>query len=344
MKNRKTFDEQYERAKKAGEQSNKSEPRAESACYDSRSKRIVVQLRDGKDFSFSPEWVPGLRGASPFDLANIEVSPSGAGLYWERLDEDLSLPALLQGVFGPADIAGAQSAGGELFESLCAQIEIGWSVRRDATLVDRLAAAHPEYSAELYEFFTLLFESEFDSADDAEDNGQSSEKTLVWLEKEGFAMVREIVKDRQDDTPNTTPVAPASSQLQISSTSGDEEIGQPDEKDNVLTFKSLARKRLGYEDEDIDKNIAPTPIVEFVQKQPAGTYQKTREAIVQFGKDNGIDENEGEQAINTQAYRAAARRRTNRKKPTLTEIVKKLSINAGQRKFWLNLAKEDEKL
>ena len=106
----------------------------------------------------------------------------------------------------------------------------------------------------------------------------------------------------------------------------------------------MARERIGYEDEDIDKKIAPTAIIEFVQKQPAGTYQETRKAIVQLGKDNGIDEDEGEQAINAQSFRAAARRRTNRKKPTLIEIVKKLSISAEQRKFWLAAAKEDEKL
>ncbi len=36
----------------------------------------------------------------PADLAEIEISPSGFGIHFPRLDADLYLPALLQGVFG----------------------------------------------------------------------------------------------------------------------------------------------------------------------------------------------------------------------------------------------------
>jgi hypothetical protein len=41
-----------------------------------------------------------LAGASPKDLAEVEVTPSGDGLHWEKLDADFSVPALLAGVFG----------------------------------------------------------------------------------------------------------------------------------------------------------------------------------------------------------------------------------------------------
>jgi hypothetical protein len=341
--NSRTFDEKYEQAKKAGEEANRSEPRAESARYDSRTKRIVVRLRNGKDFSFLPEWVPGLRGASAFDLANIEITPSGAGLHWERLDEDLSIPALLQGVFGPADVADSQlPMSTEVFDSLCAQIEIGWNSRRDVTLVDRLATEHAEYSADLYYFFALLVESELDSAE-SEENQQTSENTLAWLEKEGFAVVQNLVKDQQDETPNTTPVDSALSQTETLSTA-DGDNQQSDQPNNVLTFKNLARERIGFEEDEVNEKIAPSSVVDFIQKQPPGTYPKTREAIVQSGKSYGIDEEEGNESINVQAFRVAARRRTNQKKPSLTEIINKTPMSAEKRKFWLALAKEDENL
>ena len=55
------------------------------------------------------EWSPrfttailGLAGAYPEDLAEVEVTPSGDGLHWEKLDADFSVPALLAGVFGTA--------------------------------------------------------------------------------------------------------------------------------------------------------------------------------------------------------------------------------------------------
>jgi hypothetical protein len=77
-----------------------TEPRAESARYDRRRKLVEVKLTSGAVFAFPPELGQGLAGASPEDLAAVEVSPSGLGLHWEKLDADLLVPALLQGMFG----------------------------------------------------------------------------------------------------------------------------------------------------------------------------------------------------------------------------------------------------
>lgn len=88
--------EARERARAAGT----AEPRAMSARYDRRRRLVVVELTNGALFAFPPELGQGLRGASPDDLAAVEVSPSGLGLHWENLDADLLVPALLQGMFG----------------------------------------------------------------------------------------------------------------------------------------------------------------------------------------------------------------------------------------------------
>ena len=71
----------------------------EAARYNRRRGRVVVKLSTGVEVTF-PAWLAeGLAGASPDDLAEIEISPTGLGLHWPRLDADLYLPALLQGVF-----------------------------------------------------------------------------------------------------------------------------------------------------------------------------------------------------------------------------------------------------
>jgi hypothetical protein len=57
-------------------------------------------LKSGAIYSFPPALAQGLAGASPEDLAEVEVTPSGDGLHWEKLDADFSVPALLAGVFG----------------------------------------------------------------------------------------------------------------------------------------------------------------------------------------------------------------------------------------------------
>jgi len=41
-----------------------------------------------------------LEKARPEDLASIEITPSGFGLHFPKLDADLYVPALLEGVFG----------------------------------------------------------------------------------------------------------------------------------------------------------------------------------------------------------------------------------------------------
>ena len=94
------FDREYEKAKRAAARADLIEPRAKSARYDRRNNRIVVELRNGASFIFPPELAQGLAGASPRDLAEVQVTPSGAGLRWPSLDADFSLPNLLAGEFG----------------------------------------------------------------------------------------------------------------------------------------------------------------------------------------------------------------------------------------------------
>jgi hypothetical protein len=75
-------------------------PVAVAARYDRRSGRIVLALSSGIDVMFGPDNAQGLQGAKPAQLAAIEISPSGLGLHFPKLDADLYLPALLDGWFG----------------------------------------------------------------------------------------------------------------------------------------------------------------------------------------------------------------------------------------------------
>lgn len=71
-----------------------------SARYDRRISRVVISLSTGLDIAFSPHDAQGLEVAKPADLMEIEISPSGLGLYFPKLDADLYLPALLEGFLG----------------------------------------------------------------------------------------------------------------------------------------------------------------------------------------------------------------------------------------------------
>ncbi|MDN5869845.1 MAG: DUF2442 domain-containing protein [Nitrococcus sp.] len=73
---------------------------AVTAWYDRRTSRVVVRLNTGLELAIPPKLSEGLADAKPAELANIEISPAGLGLHWPKLDVDLYLPALLQGVLG----------------------------------------------------------------------------------------------------------------------------------------------------------------------------------------------------------------------------------------------------
>jgi hypothetical protein len=78
----------------------KSQPHALTAHYDRRGERIVVALSNGLELGVPVDLAQGLAGARASDLSKIEISPTGLGLHWPRLDADLYLPALMEGVFG----------------------------------------------------------------------------------------------------------------------------------------------------------------------------------------------------------------------------------------------------
>jgi hypothetical protein len=84
----------------ANAQATRAGGHAVSARYDARQGRVVVGLNTGIHIAVPVALVEGLAGAARADLAEIEISPAGTGLHWPRLDADLYLPALLQGVFG----------------------------------------------------------------------------------------------------------------------------------------------------------------------------------------------------------------------------------------------------
>jgi len=77
-----------------------SVPRAIAAHYDRESGRIVIRLSSKLDVSFSPHDAQGLDNAKPSELEEIEITPSGFGIHFPKLDADLYVPGLLEGFLG----------------------------------------------------------------------------------------------------------------------------------------------------------------------------------------------------------------------------------------------------
>jgi len=73
---------------------------ATAARYDRKLGRIIIRLGSGLDLMLDPQQVEGLEGATPSQLRAIEITPSGLGLHFPRLDADLYVPGLLEGALG----------------------------------------------------------------------------------------------------------------------------------------------------------------------------------------------------------------------------------------------------
>lgn len=84
----------------ARDQAEREASQVQAARFDRRRRRVIVRLGSGVEMTFPAALAEGLADASPEELAEIEISPTGLGLHWPRLDADLYVPALLQGVFG----------------------------------------------------------------------------------------------------------------------------------------------------------------------------------------------------------------------------------------------------
>lgn len=60
----------------------------------------MIALSTGIEIAFRPRDAQGLERANPDQLDAIEISPSGFGIHFPKLDTDIYLPALLEGFLG----------------------------------------------------------------------------------------------------------------------------------------------------------------------------------------------------------------------------------------------------
>jgi len=74
--------------------------RAESARYDARSGRILVQLSNGVETGFPVTSIRGLENATPEGLRKIEIQGRGFGLHLPIIDADISVSRLFADLLG----------------------------------------------------------------------------------------------------------------------------------------------------------------------------------------------------------------------------------------------------
>ena len=93
-------DEEYEAATRRGSALRETYSAVTRVQYDEKIRRVVIALASGLELAFSPEQFEGLENATPEELNDMEITPSGLGIHFSQLDVDVYLPALIAGSFG----------------------------------------------------------------------------------------------------------------------------------------------------------------------------------------------------------------------------------------------------
>ena len=93
-------DAEFEAANRRADALKAAFPPAVAVRYDRRVSRVVITLASGLQLAFAPRDVEGFQNAGPADFAGAEISPSGLGVHFPRIDADLYIPALLEGFLG----------------------------------------------------------------------------------------------------------------------------------------------------------------------------------------------------------------------------------------------------
>ena len=92
--------EEFKAANESMKELQANTPSAVFAHFDTKSRNIIIKLSTGIGIFFAPEDAQGLENATPKQLSEIVISPSGFGLHFPQIDADIWVPSLLEGALG----------------------------------------------------------------------------------------------------------------------------------------------------------------------------------------------------------------------------------------------------
>lgn len=87
------------RVNKATRLADATEPRAVAAAYDAATGKLIITMRGGAVLSVPVSTFKALSHATPKQLAEVVAGDGGAALFWDELDVQIGIIALLQIVF-----------------------------------------------------------------------------------------------------------------------------------------------------------------------------------------------------------------------------------------------------
>ncbi|NOT48369.1 MAG: DUF2442 domain-containing protein, partial [Acidobacteria bacterium] len=96
------FQRQVAAATKRGKEEHKRLPKASSARYDKKTRRIVLEMQNGVTLLVPVNLVQGLQDGSDTELGDFSLMLGGTEIHWNTLDVQFYVESFLKGVFGTA--------------------------------------------------------------------------------------------------------------------------------------------------------------------------------------------------------------------------------------------------
>lgn len=94
------FERQYQEATRRGRETLARLPKADSARYDRKTKRLVLNLKNGTTLLVPVQLIQGLQTDDEELLNDFQLMIEGSQIHWDKLDVQFYVKSLLDGVFG----------------------------------------------------------------------------------------------------------------------------------------------------------------------------------------------------------------------------------------------------
>lgn len=234
-----------------------------------------------------------------------------------------------------------------LREDLLAEVEAAWIGRRDATVVDRLAAQHPEYAEDLYEFFADLFFAE--RRDKISEEGESGlgESLERWFEEKGQHIAREAAESARSATSATLPTDPAAQDAIEPADSNATGTQTEDARESARPYLALVEDHTGLDTNEIAERLGDGYTAELLlltQRYPQLYPAPVRSEFAsrteqQFGIPS-------EQVLLSFEYQPELRVAASRSKAygaspsTWEDLLQRAGLTPERQRSWADLAKE----
>ncbi|MBA2606403.1 MAG: DUF2442 domain-containing protein [Acidobacteriota bacterium] len=94
------LERQHLEAVKRGRETLEALPKAASAKYDKKSKRLILHLKTGTTLLVPINLIQGLQTEDDQALSDFDLMLEGSQIHWHKLDAQFYIKSLLEGIFG----------------------------------------------------------------------------------------------------------------------------------------------------------------------------------------------------------------------------------------------------